>query len=84
MECNYVDSFEDDEKEALEMAISALENNGKWIPVSERLPDEDTVVYLACCDDGYVASIMYSGGRWLIDGNNIIAWMPLPEPYKEI
>ena len=26
--------------EALDMAISALENKGEWIPVSERLPEE--------------------------------------------
>lgn len=56
----------------------------KWIPVTEKLPEEDTKVYLVCCDDGYVASIMYAGGRWLIEGCNVIAWMPLPEPYKEI
>ena len=54
----------------------------RWIPVTERLPEEDTKVYLACCDDGYVVSIMYSGGKWLIADANIIAWMPLPEPYK--
>lgn len=58
------------------------ESTNKWIPVSERLPEEDTKIYLACCDDGYVASIMYSGGKWLIADANIIAWMPLPEPYK--
>ena len=59
------------------------ESKDEWIPVSERLPEKNTKVYLACCDDGYVTSIMYDSGRWLINGTNIIAWMPLPEPYKE-
>lgn len=67
---------------ALDMAISALSNKGEWIPVSERLPEKNTKVYLACCDDGYISSIMYDSGRWLINDTNIIAWMPLPEPYK--
>ena len=60
----------------------SAENKGEWISVSERLPEEDTKVYLACCDDGYVSAIMYSSGKWLIAGSNIVAWMPLPEPYK--
>ena len=62
--------------------VPSVENKGEWIPVSERLPEENTKVYLACCDDGYISSIMYDSGRWLINGTNIIAWMPLPEPYK--
>ena len=61
---------------------SGMENEGEWIPVSERLPEKKVKDYLACCEDGYVATIMYDNGRWLINGNNVIAWMPLPEPYK--
>jgi len=59
-----------------------LINKSRWIPVSERLPEKKVKDYLACCEDGYVATIMYDNGRWLINGNNVIAWMPLPEPYK--
>ena len=63
-------------------AIPSVENKEEWIPVSERLPEKKVKDYLACCEDGYVATIMYDNGRWLINGNNVIAWMPLPEPYK--
>ena len=63
-------------------SIPSVENKGEWIPVSERLPEKKVKDYLACCEDGYVATIMYDNGRWLINGNNVIAWMPLPEPYK--
>ena len=78
------DILDVDDIEAIREAISALsENKGEWIPVSERLPEENTKVYLVCFDDGYISSIMYDRGKWLIGGNNIIAWMPLPEPYKK-
>lgn len=55
---------------------------GWWIPVSERLPEDDYGTYLICTDDGYIATIQYDRSiGWLLD-SNIVAWMPLPEPYK--
>lgn len=63
--------------------LPSVENKEEWIPVSERLPEKNVKDYLACCEDGYVATIMYDNGSWLINGNNVIAWMPLPEPYKK-
>ena len=61
----------------------------RWIPCSERLPDDDRtkVVTLA---NGNVEAGYYSNGDWWCIGDTIslenpivIAWMPLPEPYKE-
>lgn len=79
---NYTIDF-DKLPEFCDMAISALsEIKRNWIPISERLPEKKVKDYLACCEDGYVATIMYDNGRWLINGNNVIAWMPKPEPYK--
>ena len=61
----------------------------KWIPVSERLPDDDRtkVVTLA---NGNVEAGYYSNGDWWCIGDTIalenptvIAWMPLPEAYAE-
>lgn len=52
----------------------------RWIPVSERLPEDGK--YLICTDDGYIATIMYDRSMgWLLN-YNIIAWMPLPQPYE--
>jgi hypothetical protein len=61
----------------------------QWIPVSERLPDDDRtkVVTLA---NGNAEAGYYSNGDWWCVGDSItlenptvIAWMPLPEPYQE-
>ena len=71
--------------------------NQKWIPVSERLPEKDGR-YLAYIVNEYECRLRYimtcdlilnsiSKNHWFPDdecaSNNVIAWMPLPEPYKE-
>lgn len=64
------------------------EIKGKWIPVSEGLPEGAD--YCLCCDkDGHMAIGRMSNwsSYWCFDDDNtdidVIAWMPLPEPYKE-
>ena len=59
----------------------------KWIPCSERLPeDDDKVLCMTKTKKGnlnHVVGYHYSGG-WACGMNrNVIAWMPLPEPYEE-
>lgn len=84
------DDFGDSElcEEALQMAITALQNQPVWIPVSERLPEESLNSVIGwdtyrnrCC------FVQYLGGRFVlsddIDSVNVTAWMPLPEPYRE-
>lgn len=60
----------------------STEKTGRWIPVSERLPEDDCKTYLVCTDDGYIATIIYDRSMgWLLSAN-IVAWMPLPQPYE--
>lgn len=51
----------------------------RWIPVTERLPEEGQRV-LGQFDDGYLWTINYSSVGIT---SHIVAWMPLPEPYRE-
>lgn len=60
---------------------------GKWILCSERMPEDGT--YLATMDgelcgqaEAFTGMCGFENGKWDEDGM-VIAWMPLPEPYKE-
>ena len=62
----------------------------RWIPVSERLPDVDGeyLITKKCfgwdCKEYYESDIAWYGkkGGWH-KADEVIAWMPLPEPYSE-
>lgn len=59
----------------------------RWIPVSERLPKENDVYLVALNMIGYpirdIDGFYTQYKRFEHYGNNVLAWMPLPEPYKE-
>lgn len=60
---------------------------GEWIPVSERLPDveQDVLVCLIYKDTThFVVTRLLNNKQWLCFSDvEVIAWQPLPEPYKE-
>lgn len=69
--------------------IKRLPSAQQWIPVSERLPEENTPVLLGVKfndDFKYFVTARMDYNYWQGLGRNIrgeIRWMPLPEPYKE-
>ena len=77
-------------------ALNCSEFSNNWIPCSERLPDKrgDYLVTLRGNGEPWVEIALWNetfGGRWQMvlyndvdysDISNVIAWMPLPEPYQ--
>jgi len=75
------------------LVLDLLEQT-RWIPVSERLPEEigfhivTTKVELYNLKPHYETNIVWFDGEefftgYIGDGYSIIAWMPRPQPYKE-
>lgn len=98
-ECNlcYEQGNMGEQKEALDMAIKALEQT-RWIPCEERLPEEAYGCIVTVMDTNpmtfdefeniYPDFVGWDGENWNdADGDSIpfevIAWMPLPQPYSE-
>ena len=76
--------------DAIEMGIHALKET-QWIPCSERMPELDTPVLAQWrryySDENNIDILYLNGlGEWYADlgmpNGKIIAWMPLPEPYR--
>lgn len=71
------------------MATGALEKQ-MWIPCSERLPDNSKYETYLCTLNGELCGIEdpftgmcgFENGKW-DEGDCVIAWRTLPEPYKE-
>lgn len=62
--------------------IAKLEAEHRWIPVSERLPEESSEV-LGVTFFGNMRIYDYFGKSWFSSGRNLdkpTHWMPLPEP----
>ena len=83
-----------------EEVLQLKKNTVQWIPVAERMPERNKSVLLCmksrslrtgmCIQTG-----SYDNGFWFIQGAagyeslatfefHVLAWMPLPEPYREV
>lgn len=65
--CDMKASLEPENEDIYKAIVKALEQEPKWIPVTERLPEEKTAVLLSC-DDMYLAKLNPCIG-WT-NGNN--------------
>lgn len=64
--------------------VNDLRKRMQWIPVTERLPKNGTRA-LVTFEDGFVAATDYYCNGWDLwaDSGDVVAWMPLPEKYRE-
>lgn len=54
----------------------------RWTPVTERCPEPNTRC-LVTTEDGYIDIDDYYIYGWDDNCDTVIAWLPMPEPYKE-
>lgn len=70
-----------------------LESAQHWIPVTERLPKNDDWAIVTILDESGDTPYRYTDFGWYLEAadcwivdaeqrNDVIAWMPLPEPRK--
>jgi hypothetical protein len=74
--------------EEVRKEVAKLQNALRWIPVTERLPEESGE-YLAYCGeyDGICViyyEILKTKSKWMTNWKKVTHWMPLPEPPKEV
>lgn len=94
---SYSDGMNDAFEEAIQIVNQLAEeynqdstkNNQGWIPVTERLPEieADVLVSLRSLDvyTGFRANTegcFYVDGEGYVEIENVLAWQPLPSPYK--
>lgn len=66
---------------------SSIQSEQRWIPVSERLPEEYGIYLITKEEVGWnmeackTIDIAYFETDWH-KADKVLAWMPLPEPYR--
>lgn len=76
---------------ALLTDLKAYEKFNGWIPVSERLPEDNigvNVTFENKDGDRFTGDAWLQEGRWIykwnVDKRKVIAWQPLPEPWEGV
>ena len=82
---NGLEYIQDYVKDYVNSAIGKVPSKDEWIPCSERLPEEYDE-YLCQDADGYRFVGWLENAEWCkkhVVKWDIVAWMPLPEPYRK-
>lgn len=77
------DPFHDSYSLAISM-VRQIPSAQQWVPVTERLPEKHQyvlVTYKGLDGRRLVVVTNWNPNTWI--ESNSIAWMPVPEPYKE-
>jgi len=95
-ECLNYDGSGQDIAQYTEDALWRLPSAQQWIPVTERLPEEERKDYWICTDTGHQCECRWTNNcfgigesdewGWSIFDiprySHVVAWMPLPKPYR--
>lgn len=76
--------------------LPSAQPNQRWTPVAEGLPEKKEKKYWICTDSKYQCQAKWTNDRYgfgrlseywgwvgIPQYTTVVAWMPLPEPYKE-
>lgn len=71
--------------------LPSVQPEQQWIPVEERLPEPWSLVLVTdTCKNVSMCQMSWGNKNWYDEGENwmyfpdsVIAWMPLPEYYRE-
>ncbi len=89
----FVQNMSDIDRQTI-LDLPSAQPEQRWIPVTERLPEKpknypnckiSRTYFLVSLESGCVTTLGYEFDRdeWQIVGSPVVAWMPLPEPYRE-
>ena len=85
----------DEEYSRMARELAMLQQQNRWIPVSVELPDvpigtedDECPEFIVMIEDACRATTLRYApdGAWFDDSGEVypvVAWMPMPEPYKE-
>lgn len=88
MEIDFGDEYNAGIKDMAKMAEKIIRKhmNDGWIPAKKKPIEDGSYVatmsgFLVDQEEPFVGLAEFEDGEW-VDGDDVIAWRPLPEPYR--